>query len=83
MEKVTYMGATAKKKLDTSWSKARWGRYFITSESDFIVRSDETDFVDTYPFLAFPDLTYHLEDTGIGIFWLHCASWYRDWTFHQ
>ena len=22
--------------------------------------------VDTYPFLAFSDLTYHLEDTGIG-----------------
>ena len=29
--------------------------------------------VDTYPFLAFSDLTCHLEDTGIGVFWLHCA----------
>ena len=28
--------------------------------------------VDAYPFLAFPDLTCHLEDTEIGIFWLHC-----------
>ena len=30
--------------------------------------------VDAYPFLAFSDLTYHLEDMGIGVFWLHCAS---------
>ena len=29
--------------------------------------------VDAYPFLAFSDLTCHLEDTGIGVFWLHCA----------
>ena len=29
--------------------------------------------VDAYPFLAFSDLTCHLEDTGIGAFWLHCA----------
>ena len=28
---------------------------------------------DAYPFLAFQDLTCHLEDTGIGVFWLHCA----------
>ena len=25
-------------------------------------------------FLASPDLTCHLEDTGIGVFWLHCAA---------
>ena len=31
--------------------------------------------VDDYPFLAFSDLTCHLEDTGIGVFWLHCAAW--------
>ena len=31
--------------------------------------------VDTYPFLAFSDLTCHLEDTGIGVFWLHSAAW--------
>ena len=47
--------------------------------------------VDAYPFLAyvyvyvcfiwiwrdiaFSDLTCHLEDTGIGVFWLHCAAW--------
>ena len=27
--------------------------------------------VDAYPVLAFSDLTCHLEDTGIGVFWLH------------
>ena len=27
--------------------------------------------VDACPFLAFSDLTFHLEDTGIGVFWLH------------
>ena len=32
--------------------------------------------VDAYPFLAFSDLTCHLEDTGIGVFWLHCAAWF-------
>ena len=26
--------------------------------------------VDTHPFLAFPDRTYHLEDMEIGVFWL-------------
>ena len=31
--------------------------------------------INAYPFLAFSDLTCHLEDTGIGIFWLHCAAW--------
>ena len=30
--------------------------------------------VDAYPFLAFSDLTSHFEDTGIGVFWLHCAA---------
>ena len=29
--------------------------------------------VDAYPFLAFSDLTSHLEDTGIEVFLLHCA----------
>ena len=28
--------------------------------------------VDTYPYLAFSYLTYYLEETGIGFFWLHC-----------
>ena len=32
------------------------------------------DSVDAYPFLAFSDLTCHVEDTGIGFFWLHCAA---------
>ena len=30
--------------------------------------------VDAYPFSGFPDLTCHLEDTGIGVFWLQCAA---------
>ena len=30
--------------------------------------------VDAYPFLAFSYLTCHLEDTGIGVFWLHCGG---------
>ena len=33
--------------------------------------------VDAYPFfffLAFPDLTYHFENTVIGVFWLHYAA---------
>ena len=29
--------------------------------------------VDAYPYLAFSDLTCHLEDTRIGFFWLHFA----------
>ena len=52
----------------------------------FIVRSVETGLgrwtlvvavisVDAYPFLAFSDLTCHLEYTGIGVLWLHCAAW--------
>ena len=57
----------------------------VKTESGFIVRSVETGLgrwtlvvavisVDAYPFLAFSDLTCHLEDTGIGVFWLHCAA---------
>ena len=30
---------------------------------------------DTYPFVVFSDLTYHLEDTAIGVFWVHSAAW--------
>ena len=30
--------------------------------------------VDAYLFLAFSDLTCYLEDTGIGVSWLHCAA---------
>ena len=29
---------------------------------------------DAYPFLTFSDLTCHFENTGIDVFWLHCAS---------
>ena len=56
----------------------------VKTESGFIVGSVETGLrrtlvvvvvsVDAYPFLAFSDLTCHLEDTGIGVFWLHCAA---------
>ena len=58
----------------------------VETESNFIVRLVETGLgiwmllvavisVDAYPFLAFSDLTYHLKDTGIAVFWLHCATW--------
>ena len=30
--------------------------------------------LDAYSFSDFSDLTCHLEDTGIGVFWLHCAT---------
>ena len=57
----------------------------VKTESGFIVRSVETGLgrsmlvvavisFDDYPLLAFSDLTCHLEDTGIGVFWLHCAA---------
>ena len=58
----------------------------INTECGFIVRSAETGLgrrtlvvvavisVDAYPFLAFSGLTCHLEDTAIGVFWLHCAA---------
>ena len=29
--------------------------------------------IDAYPSLAFSDLTCHLEDTWISVFWLHCT----------
>ena len=54
------------------------------TESGFIVRSVETGLgrmlvvavisANAYPFLAFPDLTCHLEDTRISVFWLHRYS---------
>ena len=57
-----------------------------SSPTDFMVRPAETGLgkwrlvvlvisLDEYPFLAFSDLTWDLEDTGIGVFWLHCAVW--------
>ena len=57
----------------------------VKTESGFIVRSVETGLgrgmlviavisVNAYYFLFFPGLTCHLEDTGIGVFWLHCAA---------
>ena len=30
--------------------------------------------VDAYPFLTFPNLPCHLENTGIGVFWFTAAS---------
>ena len=58
----------------------------VKTESGFIVRSVETGSgrwtlvlavisVDAYLFLAFLDLTCQLEDTGVDVFWLHCAAW--------
>ena len=29
--------------------------------------------VNAYPYLAFSDPACHVEDTGIGVFWLYCA----------
>ena len=57
----------------------------IKTEFGFIVRSVETILkiwrllvavisVDAYPFLAFSNLIYHIEDMGIAV-WLHCAAW--------
>ena len=31
--------------------------------------------VSGYRFMTFLDLTCHLEDAGIGTFWLHCGTW--------
>ena len=31
--------------------------------------------VDAYPFFEFSDQTCHFEDTGIGVFWFHFATW--------
>ena len=56
----------------------------VETESGFIVKLVETGLVrwtlvvagisaDAYPFLAFSEMTCHLEDTGIGVFWLHYA----------
>ena len=58
----------------------------VKIKPDFIVRSVETGLerwmlvvdvvsVDAYHSLAFSDLTYHLKDKGVGLFWLHCAAW--------
>ena len=58
----------------------------VKTESSFIFRPVDTGLgrwtlvvavinVNGYPFLPYLDLTCHLEDTGIGIFWLHCAAW--------
>ena len=30
--------------------------------------------VNAYPPLAFSDLTCHLENIGVGVFWLRCAA---------
>ena len=41
-----------------------------------VISVDTSDTVDTTvdTFLAFSDLICHLEDTGIGLFWLPCAA---------
>ena len=57
----------------------------VKTKSDFIVGSVETHLekwmlaaavisVDAYPFSTFWDPTCHLEDTGIGVFWLYCLT---------
>ena len=58
----------------------------VKTKFDFIVRQLQTGLgrwtlvvavisVGAYPFLAFSYLTCHLKDTGIDVFWLHCAAW--------
>ena len=58
----------------------------VKTKSDFIVRSIETGLgrlmlvaaviiVDAYPFLAFSDPNFHLEDMRIGAFCLHSPAW--------
>ena len=41
---------------------------------ELVVAVISVDAYPAYPFLAFSDLTCHLEDTGICVFWLHCAT---------
>ena len=58
----------------------------VKTESGFVVRPVEIGLgrwmlvaaviiVDVYPFLVFSDLICHLEDTIVGVFWLHCTVW--------
>ena len=58
----------------------------VNTECGVIVRSVETGLArwmlvvavisfDAYPYMAFSHLTFHLEDIGIGVFWLPCATW--------
>ena len=58
----------------------------VKTESDFIICSVETGLgkwtlvvtvinVDAYPFFGFLRRACHLDDTGIGVFWLHFATW--------
>ena len=56
----------------------------VKTKSDFIDRLVESGLVGWMlvvavicvdSFLAFSDLTCHLEDAGIGVFWLHGAAW--------
>ena len=58
----------------------------VKTKSGFIARSVETGLgrwtlvvaviaADAYPLLALSELIYYLEDTGIGVFQLHCAAW--------
>ena len=58
----------------------------VQTESGFIVRSVDAGLgrwalvvaviiVDAFPFFAFSDLTCHLEDMGVCVFWLHCTAW--------
>ena len=40
-----------------------------------VVAVISVDALSFFFFFAFSDLTCHLEDLGIGSFWLHCAAW--------
>ena len=69
--------------------------WLVKTESDFIVKSVETDLgrwmlvvavisFDVSYFLFFSYLTFHLDDTRIGVFWLHFVAQYwktEDWAW--
>ena len=62
--------------ISSYWDCVYWILIFRLIETDLgrstlpVARNN----VDTYPFLAFINLTRHFEDTGISAFWLHCAA---------
>ena len=53
----------------------------LVESVDWLIGLAESD---VCPYLAFPDLTCNIQDTGIGVFWLRCAnSQQGDQTWNQ
>ena len=50
------------------WVGVQWGQFYLMGRRCLFLALLH------HPFLAFSDLTCHFEDTGIGVFWLHCAT---------